>query len=128
MILGEAIKTTLFVRNLLVEMGFPQHIGGPTPMQGDNWPATTLIPEQRLTERNRFFVTDFHFANEAYELQEIITGRKQIIGACRACEQTSVFQLLGEIRERKHQHTMIHAHHHDQSVSAQVIVVLSFKI
>ena len=72
MILGEAVKTTLFVRNLLVEMGFPQHIGGPTPMQGDNWPATTLIPEQRLTERNRFFVTDFHFANEAYELQEII--------------------------------------------------------
>ena len=57
-----------------------------------------------------------------------ITGRKRIIGARRACEQTSVFQLLGEIRERKHQHTMIHAHHHDQSVSTQVIVVLNFKI
>ena len=55
-----------------------------------------------------------------------ITGRKRIIGARRACEQTSVFQLLGEIRERKHQHTMIHAHHH--SVSTQVIVVLNFKI
>ena len=54
-----------------------------------------------------------------------ITGRKRIIGAHRACEQTSVFQLLGEIRERKHQHTMIHAHHH--SVSTQVIVVLNFK-
>ena len=26
-ILGEAVKTTLFVRNLLVEMGFPQHVG-----------------------------------------------------------------------------------------------------
>ena len=57
-----------------------------------------------------------------------ITSRKRIIGARRACEQTSVFQLLGEIRERKHQHTMIHAHHHDQSVSTQVIVVLNFKI
>ena len=55
-----------------------------------------------------------------------MTGRKRIIGARRACEQTSVFQLLGEIRERKHQHTMIHAHHH--SVSTQVIVVLNFKI
>ena len=27
-----------------------------------------------------------------------ITGRKRIIGAHRACEQTSVFQLLGEIK------------------------------
>ena len=69
MILGvEATKTTLFVKKLLTEMGFPQHIGGPTPMQGDNWPATTLIPGQRLTKRNRFVVTDYHFANEAFEL------------------------------------------------------------
>ena len=65
---------------------------------------------------------------EEQSSREKMTGRKRIIGARRACEQTSVFQLLGEIRERKHQHTMIHAHHHDQSVSTQVIVVLNFKI
>jgi hypothetical protein len=59
-----------------------------------------------------------------------ITGRKRIIGARRACEQTSVFQLLGEIRERKHQHTMIHAHHHDQAflLKSLLFSILKFSL
>ena len=47
---GEAIKTTLFVQNLVNEMGFPELVDRPTKLQGDNWQATTLLPDQRLTE------------------------------------------------------------------------------
>ena len=46
-------------------------LGGPTPIDGDSWPATIVIPDKRLTKRNRFFVIDYPFANEAFELGEI---------------------------------------------------------
>ena len=69
---GEAIKTTLFTQNLVQEMGFPELVDKPTKLQGDNWQATTLLPDQRLTERNRFFVSDYFFAKEACDLDYVL--------------------------------------------------------
>ena len=42
-------------------MGFPEICDESTPAAGDNYTATTQLQEQRLTERNRLYVTDYFY-------------------------------------------------------------------
>ena len=46
-------------------MGFPQYVDQ-TPMEGDNWPATTQLHERRITDRNRHYLSEFHWLYEMY--------------------------------------------------------------
>ena len=71
---AECIKTLLYVRNMATSWGFPEfcqtfptddHIG-PTVMQGDNCTTTEQLRENRITERNRFYLSDYHFVREIY--------------------------------------------------------------
>ena len=39
---------------------------GPTILQGDNRTTTEQLRENRITERNRFYLTDYHFVREIY--------------------------------------------------------------
>ena len=48
-------------------MGFPEICDEPTPAAGDNYTATTQLAEGRLTERNRFYITDYHYCVEIFE-------------------------------------------------------------
>ena len=39
---------------------------GPTILQGDNRTTTEQLRENRITERNRFYLSDYHFVREIY--------------------------------------------------------------
>ena len=60
-------KCLVFIQNLFIEMGFPEICDEPTPAAGDNYTATTQLQEQRLTERNRFYVTDYFYCVEIFQ-------------------------------------------------------------
>ena len=54
------------------EMGFPEICDEPTLAAGDNYTATTQLQEQRLTERNRFYVTDYFYCVEIFQDEKFI--------------------------------------------------------
>ena len=64
---AEMAKCLVFIQNLFIEMGFPEICDEPTPAAGDNYTATTQLQEQRLTERNRFYVTDYFYCVEIFQ-------------------------------------------------------------
>merc|ERR1712138_253543 len=64
---AHACTAVLWIRSLLREMGFPDLVGAPTPMMGDNDQATNLAREDILTQANRYFRLEYHFAKECYE-------------------------------------------------------------
>ena len=64
---AECAKCIVFVRNLLTEMGFPELCDAPTPTAGDNYTAVTQLSENRVTERCRFYLIDYHYVREIYE-------------------------------------------------------------
>ena len=68
----EMAKCLVFVQNLSTEMGFPDVCDEPSPAAGDSYTATTQLQEQRLTERNRFYVTDYFYCVEIYQTGKII--------------------------------------------------------
>ena len=39
---------------------------GPTILKGDNRTTTEQLRENRITERNRFYLTNYHFVREIY--------------------------------------------------------------
>ena len=51
---------------------FPEVCDEPTPAAGDNYTATTQLQEQRLTERNRFYVTDYFYCVEIFQDEKFI--------------------------------------------------------
>ena len=64
---AEMAKCLAYIQNLFIEMGFPEICDEPTPAAGDNYTATTQLAEGRLTERNRFYITDYHYCVEIFE-------------------------------------------------------------
>ena len=64
---AEMAKCLVYIQNLFIEMGFPEICDEPTPAAGDNYTATTQLAEGRLTERNRFYITDYHYCVEIFE-------------------------------------------------------------
>ena len=71
---AECIKTVLYVREMAKSWGFPEFCRtfsddattGPTILQGDNRTTTEQLRENRITERNRFYLSDYHFVREIY--------------------------------------------------------------
>ena len=71
---AECIKTVLYVREMAKSWGFPELCKtspedadtGPTILQGDNRTTTEQLRENRITERNRFYLSDYHFVREIY--------------------------------------------------------------
>ena len=63
---AECAKCIVFVRHLLIDMGFPELCDGPTPTAGDNYTAVTQLSEDRVTERCRFYLIDYHYVREIY--------------------------------------------------------------
>ena len=49
-------------------MSFPEVCDEPTPAAGDNYTATTQLQEQRFTDCNRFYITDYFYCVELYRL------------------------------------------------------------
>ena len=69
MALGEVAKAGVYISDLLVEMEFPECVDPEgMPAAGDNQTATSQLGENRITERNRFYLTDMHYVREIYEL------------------------------------------------------------
>jgi hypothetical protein len=65
---SELAKTCVYIQDLLTQMGFPECCDGPVPAGGDNVTATSQLSQERITERNRFYLTDLHFLREIFEL------------------------------------------------------------
>ena len=63
----------MWIRKLLVEMGFGEMIDAPTPILGDNKQANMLSREDLVTPGNRFIRIEYHYAKEYIELQETCT-------------------------------------------------------
>jgi len=45
---------------------------GPTILKGDNRTTTEQLRENRITERNRFYLTDYHFVREIYAAGDVL--------------------------------------------------------
>ena len=55
----------------MAEMGLSHMIKKPTPLCGDNDPATRLLWNDIVTEGNQFFRREYHFGKECYEAGDI---------------------------------------------------------
>ena len=75
MTLAHACNAVLWLRSLLREMGFENLIRDATPLLGDNDQATSLARDDRLTQANRYFRRDYHFAKECYEEGDVCPRR-----------------------------------------------------
>jgi len=73
MALSQASKNVMWIRKLLVEMGFGEMVDAPTPILGDNKQANMLSREDLVTPGNRFIRIEYHYAKECIELQETCT-------------------------------------------------------
>jgi hypothetical protein len=62
--LSRACKATIWLRQLLTEMGFGSWIKEPTVLLGDNDAATTLAHEDIVSLGNRFYTKDIHYSKE----------------------------------------------------------------
>ena len=77
---AECIKTVLFIRQMAESWGFPEFCrtfpdddsAGPTILKGDNRTTTEQLRENRITERNRFYLTDYHFVREIYAAGDVL--------------------------------------------------------
>jgi hypothetical protein len=65
--LAMACKGTMWIRHLVADMGFAAWVSLPTPLLGDNNAAITLARNDILTQGNRFYTPDLHYAKEVYE-------------------------------------------------------------
>jgi hypothetical protein len=68
MALAACSKTTQWLRYLLQEMGLGDWVSGPTPVYGDNDACTTFSREDYITQANRYYRKDAHFAKKAFDL------------------------------------------------------------
>ena len=68
---GQACRAVCWIRFLLDEMGLSHMIKKPTPLCGDNDPATRLLWNDIVTEGNQFFRREYHFGKECYEAGDI---------------------------------------------------------
>ena len=64
---AHACTAVLWLRSLLTEMGFNELVAEATPMMGDNDQATNLARDDILTQANRYFRLEYHFAKECFE-------------------------------------------------------------
>ena len=64
---AHACTAVLWLRSLLTEMGFKELVAEATPMMGDNDQATNLARDDILTQANRYFRLEYHFAKECFE-------------------------------------------------------------
>jgi hypothetical protein len=62
--LSRATKASVWIRQMLLEMGFGSWISGPTVLLGDNDAATTLAHEDIVSLGNRFYTKDIHYTKE----------------------------------------------------------------
>ena len=102
MALAHACNAVLWIRSLLHEMGFEDLVSDPTPMMGDNDQATTLARDDRLTQANRYFRRDYHFAKECYEAGEVcprrVSGSENVadlLTKCLAWRSTNMYGYVG---------------------------------
>ena len=53
-----------WLRELLVEMGYPELVSKPTIVRGDNTAANQLCNENIITTGNQFMITPYHYNKE----------------------------------------------------------------
>jgi len=73
MALAHAAKQIVWLRQLLVEMGFDELVGAPTPLMGDNAQANMLSREDLVTPGNKFYILDYHCVKERILREELVT-------------------------------------------------------
>ena len=67
--MAECARRLRYFQDLLTEMDLKQYVGR-TPMEGDNWPATTQLHDRRITDRNRHYLSEFFWLYEMYADQK----------------------------------------------------------
>ena len=67
MSLSQASKDVEWIRQILLEIGYPLRKDHPTPMLGDNDNATLYAREDLITPGNKFIIQDYHYAKECVE-------------------------------------------------------------
>lgn len=65
MALHHAVKQTVWLRQLMVEMGLGDYVDQPTPIFADNHQANNLAKEDIVTAGNMYFRTTYHYNKEA---------------------------------------------------------------
>ena len=65
MALHWAVRHTVWLRELLQEMGLGDHVTAPTLVRGDNTAANTLCEEDIVTTGNQFITIPYHYNKEA---------------------------------------------------------------
>lgn len=68
MALSHCCKVVKWIRQLLEDIGQGDLLQGATKVYGDNSNAVSLAKENRITPGNRFFLVDYHYSKEAYEM------------------------------------------------------------
>ena len=67
MSLSQASKDVEWIRQILIEIGYPLKKQSATPMLGDNDNATLYAREDLITPGNKFIIQDYHYAKECVE-------------------------------------------------------------
>ena len=67
--MAECAQRLRYFQDLLTEMDLKQYVGR-TPMEGDNWPATTQLHDRRITDHNRHYLSEFFWLYEMYADQK----------------------------------------------------------
>jgi len=79
MALFHATVDTVWLRRLLIETGYTEHVKGATTMSGDNDQATRLAREALVTAGNRMIRNNYHFIKECVEEGDIDTRRVDML-------------------------------------------------
>jgi hypothetical protein len=76
-------------------MGFAAWVSLPTPLLGDNNAAITLARNDILTQGNRFYTPDLHYAKEVYEngwcCPRKVASEDNVSDGGTKCVTTSIF-------------------------------------
>jgi len=67
MALSQASRDIEWIRQILVEIGYPIDTSKPTPTLGDNDNATLYAREDLITPGNKFIIQEYHYAKECVE-------------------------------------------------------------
>ena len=72
---GVRCVATVWLRQMLTEMGFGHWVTEPTVLLGDNDAATTLANEDIVSLGNRFYTKDIHYGKEQTSLGNVAPRR-----------------------------------------------------
>ena len=64
-------RHVVWLRSLLVEMGFGDIVSKPTLVRGDNQAANTLCNDDIVTTGNQFIITPYHYNKECVRQQQV---------------------------------------------------------